>query len=111
MERIRQNPNDEQFLEQVREEIQVLVVAGNHYRFRIEPRCHICQDDAIRKLVNTLLAKGMSVRSIQDALQAVNNALEPDQRISRDSIYNHRKEHFDLDVPAAAVYRRMVEQE
>lgn len=76
-------------------------------------RCRVCQEPAVRQLVNHMLALG---RTPEDILRTLDehNRLRKSQgqpQVSRNSINNHRRQHFDGQVPAKAVYRRMLEQE
>lgn len=76
------------------------------------PHCRVCQDPAIMGLVNKMLAMGFSIPAILDTLEANNLKRKRDNepQISRDSLYNHRKSHFDIQAPAAAQYRKIQEK-
>lgn len=75
-------------------------------------RCRVCRDDAVLALVNKLLAVGFTVPDVLRALSDHNRRLAADGRpeITRDSLYNHRQKHFDIQSPAAAIYRRIQEE-
>lgn len=75
---------------------------------RIEPRCKICRQEPVRKLVNKLLAMGLSRPGILNALDLVNDGLSPDEQITYDNIYTHQKRHFDPSQPAREVYDAIV---
>jgi hypothetical protein len=95
----------------VSEEVQDLEAAGQLYRFTPERRCRVCSDDTARVLVDRLLANGVAYRAIVDILdQSINTTREPGDKITKNSVYNHRRQHFDVDRPASAVYRRLLEE-
>jgi hypothetical protein len=69
-----------------------------------EPRCHVCQNEAIRVQVNEMLAWGWSYTPIVRAVAADGH------RVSLDSVRNHAKRHFPEQNVATALYREMVER-
>lgn len=75
-------------------------------------KCRVCRDAAVLALVNKLLAVGFTVPDVMRALADHNAKLRADglPEITRDSLYNHRSEHFDVQSPAAAIYRRIQEE-
>lgn len=75
-------------------------------------KCRVCRDDAVLALVNKLLAVGFTVPDVLRALADHNAKLRASglPEITRDSLYNHRSEHFDVQSPAAAIYRRIQEE-
>jgi hypothetical protein len=60
-------------------------------RLYLEPRCHVCRNDAVRKKVNDLLASGasyaMTLRALGDD-SAVG--------VTSDSIRRHAERHFPV---------------
>lgn len=77
---------------------------------RPEPRCRVCRDEEARTLVNKLLAHGMTLRDINEVITPMNRKRPTKDRISLNNIREHRKRHFDVQAPANAVYRAIVEQ-
>ncbi|HTY33734.1 hypothetical protein [Mycobacterium sp.] len=79
--------------------------------FTIEPRCRVCRRPDLRAKVNGMLAGGYSLAAILDALQPVNASLPRKSQITADSLGKHRLKHFNLQQPAAALWRRIMEQQ
>lgn len=69
-----------------------------------EPRCHVCQNEAIRVQVNEMLAWGWFYTPIVRAVAADGH------HVSLDSVRNHAKRHFPEQNVAMALYREMVER-
>jgi hypothetical protein len=71
----------------------------------LEPRCHVCRNDAVRKQVNDLLASGasyaMTLRALGDD-SAVG--------VTPDSIRRHAERHFPVQNVARATYREILER-
>lgn len=84
--------------------------ANGELEVRPEPRCRVCRDEPVRVLVNKLLAHGMTLRDIEDVVRPLNRGKAPRDRINLNNIREHRKRHFDVQSPANAVYRAIVEQ-
>ncbi len=76
----------------------------------IEPRCRICRRPDLRAKVNQMLAGGYSLAAILDTLQPVNASLPRKSQITSDSLHKHRIKHFNLAQPAAALWRRILEE-
>jgi hypothetical protein len=76
------------------------------------PRCRVCQDPVIMQLVNKMLARAFTIPDILDTLASHNLKLKRENKppITRDSLYNHRANHFEIQSPAHAVYRRIQEE-
>ena len=72
--------------------------------YRPEPRCHVCQNEAIRVQVNEMLAWGWSYTPIVRALAADGH------QVSLDSVSNHAKRHFPEQNVEQALYREIVER-
>ena len=77
---------------------------------RPEPRCRVCRDEQTRVLVNKLLAHGLTLKDIEGVIRPMNRARPARDRISINNIREHRKRHFDIQRPANAVYRAIVEK-
>jgi hypothetical protein len=74
-------------------------------RLHLEPRCHVCRNDEVRKKVNDLLACGSSYAMILRALGEDNAA-----GVTLDSIRNHAERHFPVQNVAKATYREILER-
>ncbi len=77
---------------------------------RPEPRCRICKEESLRVMVNKMLAHGMTLRDIQDVVEPFNRERPVRERIHLSSIRKHRRKHFDVQRPANAVYRAIIER-
>jgi hypothetical protein len=74
-------------------------------RLHLEPRCHVCRNDEVRKTVNDLLASGASYAVTLRALgddKAVG--------VTQDSIRRHAERHFPVQNVARATYREILER-
>lgn len=81
---------------------------------KTEPRCFICGEVESKKLVNKLLAAGLTNREIAESCEFINKrrrAVGDERLIEAAHVYRHRREHFNVDDPAQAVYRSIVERE
>jgi hypothetical protein len=79
-------------------------------QFRIEPRCRVCRNEAVREKVNAMLASGSSYAMILRALGEDNARLDKHDRVTIDSIRNHTTRHFPVQNAAKATYRQILEQ-
>ena len=74
-----------------------------------EPRCRICRDPELRRLVNELLGwrgvpmamgpgknQAVTYASILRELEPVNEGRHRRGRITYDALWNHAKRHYDL---------------
>lgn len=89
------------------------VTAEYQYDPRPEPRCYVCCESESRTLVNKLIADGMTNREITAACRQINErrAAENDERIiNARSVWQHRKTHFNVEEPAQALYRGILER-
>jgi hypothetical protein len=80
---------------------------------RTQPRCYVCCEVESKKLVNKLLAAGLTNREIAESCEAINTrrrSVGDDRFIDATHVYQHRRNHFKLDEPAQAVYRSIVER-
>lgn len=73
-------------------------------RLHLEPRCHVCRNDEVRKQVNDLLASGASYPMILRALGG--DAGD----VTSDSIRRHAERHFPVQSVARATYREILER-
>jgi hypothetical protein len=74
-------------------------------KLHLEPRCHVCRNDELRKKVNDLLASGasyaMTLRALGDD-SAVG--------VTSNSIRRHAERHFPVQNVAKATYREILER-
>ena len=70
----------------------------------LEPRCHVCRNDDVRKRVNDLLASGTSYAMTRRALGG--DAGD----VTSDSIRRHAERHFPVQNAARATYREILER-
>ena len=75
-----------------------------------EPRCRICQDPESRQRVNRLLAYGMKISEIEDFVGDLNERRSKNNQITYYSIRNHSERHFNIQDPASAAFRRIMER-
>lgn len=83
--------------------------ANGELEVRPEPRCRVCRDEQSRLLVNKLLAHGLTLRDIEDVIRPLNRSRPARDRINLNNLREHRRRHFDVQSPANAVYRRIIE--
>ncbi len=76
---------------------------------RKEPRCRTCRDPQVRQLVNDLLSHGHTYPSILRALEPLNATRPAKCAITKACLWKHCKRHFNLQAPAAAIWRRVLE--
>lgn len=90
---------------------------------RVERRCRICRDPALRKLVNDLLDwRGTPIpkhpgkfgvityMEILGALDPVNQGREPRNQITYDCLWVHAKRHHDVTAVGAYLTAHIVEE-
>ncbi len=75
-----------------------------------EHRCRVCQDPESRKRVNRLLAYGMRVPEIVEHVADLNEKRPKNGQITYWSILRHSERHFNVQDPANAAYRRILER-
>lgn len=85
-------------------------IAGRTYEFRPQTQCRVCMEEESRVLVNKLLSHALSLNEIVQCCEAINARRGKKQRITRDSVWYHSKHHFNLQEPAKAVIRRILEE-
>jgi hypothetical protein len=75
-------------------------------------RCRICKEPLAIGLVNQMIAVGYTLPDIVSALGAHNLKLvsEGKRPITYDCVRRHRERHFDMQAPAAAIYRKIQEK-
>ena len=75
-----------------------------------EPRCRCCRDPDLRDRINRMIAGGFSLRAIYESLASVKDTLGRRSRITMDSLETHRRKHFNTQMGASAIYRRILEE-
>jgi hypothetical protein len=81
--------------------------------YHIEPRCYVCCEIESRELVNKLIAGGLTNREITETCAGINarrREAGDNRLITAKNVYHHRVMHFNVDYPALAVYRGIVER-
>lgn len=79
-----------------------------------EPRCYVCCEVESKDLVNKLLAAQLTNREITESCRAINQrrASNDDKRIiGARHVWYHRINHFNVDAPAQAWARKIVERQ
>lgn len=96
------------------EEIERLYAAGElGGGYRTVPQCHICCDKESKDLVNRLIAAGLTNREIAETCGGINArryAVNDTRIIDARKVYNHKRNHFNVDAPAMSVVRRIMER-
>jgi hypothetical protein len=100
--------------EAVRQELDTLRAQGQlGDGTKTEPRCYVCCEVESKKLVNKLLAAGLTNREIAESCEFINSrrrAVGDNRLIDARHVYDHAREHFKIDEPAQAAYRAIVER-
>lgn len=99
--------------EAVLREIESARVAGELDSTYVEPRCYVCCEPESRDLVNTMLANGATNRHIAEMCEGINSRRRErgdDREINARCVYIHRREHFNIEEPAMAIYREIMER-
>ena len=100
--------------ESVRAEIEALRANGElGDGTRTEPRCHVCCEVESKELVNKLIAAGLTNREIAESCDAINarrRDANDDRIIGGRNVWWHRRQHFNVDKPAMAVMREILER-
>lgn len=73
-------------------------------------RCRVCQHPESRSKVNTLLGYGMGVTEILEFVEEINAKRSKNNKITSDSIRNHKQRHFNVQAPTHAGYRRILDK-
>lgn len=80
---------------------------------KVEPRCSICCEVESRDLVNKAIGDGLTNRQITENCAGINEARREkgDERIiDARKVWHHRRSHFNVQDPAMAVVREVVER-
>lgn len=80
---------------------------------RVESRCYVCCEVESRDLVNKLIGQGYTNRQITeccDDINALRTAAEDKRIIGAREVWNHRRNHFNVQDPAMAAIREVVER-
>ena len=103
--------NDRPALEkEVEEALEHLTIGNKSYVFKLEPQCRVCRDATYLKMVNDMLANGMTYQFIMRTLKPLNEAMDDSSdRVSLNSIRNHARNHFNRDSAALRMYREIIE--
>jgi len=81
----------------------------NHHRGQ---RCRVCQNPDSRALVNKMLAHLMTCADIHQVIDLmVNPNRAKNAKISYRSVWYHARNHFNIDDPAGAYYRELMEKQ
>jgi hypothetical protein len=76
-------------------------------------RCYVCCEDESLQLVNKLIAVGLTNREIVETCEAINERRREvgDTRIiGPKSVRAHTRFHFNIQKPAQAAYRKIIER-
>jgi hypothetical protein len=77
---------------------------------RTERRCRVCQDPESQRKVNRLLAYGMGDTEILEHVADINTHRPKNAQITYWVIRRHRERHFNIQEPAQAAWRRILER-
>lgn len=75
-----------------------------------EQRCRVCQDPESRSRVNRLLAYGMKIAEIEGLVGDLNAKRAKNNQVTYWSILRHSERHFNIQDPANAARRRILEK-
>jgi hypothetical protein len=75
----------------------------------IERKCRACRPE-LRTRINELITAGYGLTAILELVEPINSTLPAKSRVTIDSLHKHRKLHYNAQVPAAAIYRRTLEE-
>lgn len=97
----------------VLDEIERLHDAGELEAPTVEPRCYVCCEVQSRDLVNKLIGQGYTNRQITESCAVINaerEAAEDKRIIGARTVWEHRRAHFNVQDPAMAAIREVVER-
>lgn len=77
---------------------------------QVSHRCRVCQDPESRTRVNRLLAYGMRPAEVVELVADLNERRPKNAKITVWSITRHAENHFNIQAPATAAYRRILER-
>lgn len=89
---------------------EVAAIRAEHRDRLPENRCRVCQDPESRSRVNRLLAYGMKVAEITEYVEDLNAKRPKNRQITYWSILRHAERHFNVQDPANAARRRILER-
>jgi hypothetical protein len=89
---------------------EVAAIRAEHQDRLPEQRCRVCQDPESRARVNRLLAYGMKVSEIEGLVEDLNDKRTKNNKITYWSILRHSERHFNIQDPANAARRRILER-
>jgi len=73
-------------------------------------KCRVCRHPDSKRRVNQMLGYGMRPQEIVDNIADINARLRKNQQIGYWSVWNHRKEHFNIQAAASEARRRILER-
>src|SRR5947209_1529288 len=73
-------------------------------------RCRICSNPEARELVNRCLAHLMSLNATTESCRALNATRPKNSQITYGAVRWHAKHHFNVQQPAQARWRAMMER-
>ena len=104
-------PVDEQIEADVARELKKIKGKTYGVEFFIEPRCRVCQHEDSRALVNRMLAHAMSYPEIVRICElSINPSRAKNNKINYRSVRWHARNHFNIEEPAKAIYRGILER-
>jgi uncharacterized protein YjbJ (UPF0337 family) len=89
---------------------EVAAIRRHHPENLPSHRCRVCQDPESRQRVNRLLAYGMRASEIEELVADLNGKRAKNNQITYWSIARHAERHFNVQAPANAAYRRILER-
>lgn len=89
---------------------EVAAIRREHGDPPMSQRCRVCQDPESRARVNRLLAYGMKVSEIESLVEDLNEKRAKNNKITYWSIRKHAENHFNVQDPANAAWRRILER-
>lgn len=73
-------------------------------------RCRVCQHPESRQKVNLLLGYGLGPTEVLKFVDDINEKRSKNNKITLDSIRNHKQRHFNVQAPTQAAFRRILEK-
>lgn len=89
---------------------EVAAIRAEHRDQLPEHRCRVCQDPESRSRVNRLLSYGMKLAEIEGLVDDLNAKRAKNNKITYWSLRNHAERHFNVQDPANAARRRILER-
>lgn len=81
--------------------------------YRTVAQCYVCCEIESNSLVNKLIAAMLTNREISEACASINSRREREndlRLITARSVWNHRRNHYNVDEPAQAALREITER-